>query len=291
MHAHLNPVPLLLSATLLLSACGRSNSDAAADAADTNSATANAGARPVVRGVVQSLLTDRGALMIQHEEIVGVMPGMTMAFTVSPEIMEAAQPGQTITGELVMEGATMRLENVEIGPAPAGSEASPSTATPMGMGRGRMGMGMGRGMMGMGSNATPSTETPTSASTDSAQLNAGQAVYQRICIACHLPTGTGLPPLYPPLAGSDIVTSDPAILARIVLHGLQGPLTVNGRTFNSVMPGQGAALSDADIAAVLTYIRNTWGNSAAPVTPEVVAAERAAYPGRTQTWTWAELNQ
>lgn len=133
-------------------------------------------------------------------------------------------------------------------------------------------------------------ETPAPATPSSTSLNSGQAVYQRICIACHLPTGTGLPPLYPPLAGSDLVTSDPAILARIVLHGLQGPLTVNGRTFNSVMPGQGAALSDADIAAVLTYVRNTWGNSAAPVTPEVVAAERAAYPGRTQTWTWAELN-
>jgi mono/diheme cytochrome c family protein len=118
-------------------------------------------------------------------------------------------------------------------------------------------------------------------------LAAGNAVYSRICIACHLPTGAGIPTVYPPLAGSPIVTGDARRLARILLHGLQGPVPVNGVTYNNLMPGLAAQFNDAELAAVLTYVRNSWGNSAPAVPASVLATERAA--NRTAPWTWAEL--
>lgn len=124
-----------------------------------------------------------------------------------------------------------------------------------------------------------------------AQLEAGKAVYMRVCFACHQATGLGLPPAFPPLAGSDIVTApDPTKIIRIVLHGLQGPITVKGVVYNSMMPPHAAQLKDAEIADVLTYVRNTWGNKAAPVAADAVAKLRAS-DKRPTPWTWAELNK
>lgn len=129
------------------------------------------------------------------------------------------------------------------------------------------------------------------AAPSAAQLEAGKAVYLRVCFACHQPTGLGLPPAFPPLAGSEIITAeDPTKIIRIVLHGLQGPLTVKGVAYNSMMPPQAAVLKDAEIADALTYARNTWGNKAAPVTAEAVAKLRAS-DKRPTPWTWAELNK
>jgi mono/diheme cytochrome c family protein len=120
---------------------------------------------------------------------------------------------------------------------------------------------------------------------------AGAAVYSRICLGCHQFNGEGLPVAFPPLAGSPIVTAaDPGKAIRIVLHGLQGPIEVKGATFNSIMPAPAPALSDQDIADVLTFVRSEWGNDAPPVTVEAVTAIRALGP-RTAPWTWAELEK
>jgi mono/diheme cytochrome c family protein len=117
----------------------------------------------------------------------------------------------------------------------------------------------------------------------------GKAVYLRVCFVCHQPTGLGLPGAFPPLAGSSIVTeADPGKIIRIVLHGLQGPVEVKGATYNSIMPPPVPALTDKEIADVLTYVRSEWGNQAAPVTIEAVTAIRAKAP-RPTPWTWAEL--
>ncbi len=118
----------------------------------------------------------------------------------------------------------------------------------------------------------------------------GAAVYQR-CMVCHQATGVGSPGLYPPLAGSEIVNGPAEIPIRIVLKGLQGPVKVKGTTFNSMMMpyGTGAELSDAEVAAVLTYVRSQWGNTGAAVTAADVAKERAAVASRTTPWTVAEL--
>ena len=109
-----------------------------------------------------------------------------------------------------------------------------------------------------------------------------------ICAGCHQSNGRGMPGTFPPLAGSEIATGSPEIPVRIVLHGLQGPLTVRGQRFNGTMPAWGQ-FSDADIAATLTYVRSQWGNSASAVTPAQVTAVRQAAAGRNRAWTGAEI--
>lgn len=116
----------------------------------------------------------------------------------------------------------------------------------------------------------------------------GDLIFAGICAPCHQPTGLGVPGKYPPLAGSEWVLGNPGIPARIVLNGLRGPITVSGRAFDNEMPAFGEQLSDAEIAAVLTYVRSSWGNQAGPVTEEVVGKARAAGAGQGP-WTAAAL--
>lgn len=116
----------------------------------------------------------------------------------------------------------------------------------------------------------------------------GDLIFAAICAPCHQPTGLGVEGKYPPLAGSEWVLGPPEIPARIVLNGLQGPVTVRGHAFDREMPPQGANLSDAEIAAVLTFVRSSWGNKADPVTPELVSKARGAGAGRGP-WTAAAL--
>ncbi len=120
------------------------------------------------------------------------------------------------------------------------------------------------------------------------QMKRGAAVYARTCIACHQPTGLGLPPVFPPLANAPIVAGNPELPVKFILQGLMGPITVNGMTYNSMMPPV-AGVSDADIADVLTFVRQSFGNKANAVTADQVKAIRAATAGRTTMWTTAEL--
>jgi mono/diheme cytochrome c family protein len=141
------------------------------------------------------------------------------------------------------------------------------------------------------SPAKPAAATGAAATAAAAkeQLPDGKQVFSTTCAACHQATGEGVSGVYPPLAGSEWVTGDEAKLVRILLHGVTGPIEVAGETFNSMMPPWGATLKDADIAAVLTYARSTWGNKAAPITAAKVASVRAATASRTTPWTAAEL--
>lgn len=123
------------------------------------------------------------------------------------------------------------------------------------------------------------------------QMTAGRAVYTKVCATCHQANGQGVPGVFPPLAGSSIITAtDPGKIIRATLHGLQGPIEVNGQTYNSVMPPQGATLKDDELAAALTYARNSWGNRAPAVTTDEVTVVRLTVK-RDTFWTWAELNQ
>ena len=133
------------------------------------------------------------------------------------------------------------------------------------------------------------TGAATTAAAAKEQLPDGKQVFSTTCAACHQATGEGVPGVYPPLAGSEWVTGDEAKVVRILLHGVTGPIEVAGETFNSMMPPWGATLKDADIAAVLTYVRGTWGNKGAPITAAKVASIRAATASRTTPWTAAEL--
>ncbi len=93
------------------------------------------------------------------------------------------------------------------------------------------------------------------------QIEKGKQVYMGLCFACHQPDGKGLPGAFPPLAQSDYMLADRDRAIRVVLKGMSGPVTVNGVTLNSVMPPQEAVLTDQQVADVLTYVFNTWGNT------------------------------
>ena len=110
-----------------------------------------------------------------------------------------------------------------------------------------------------------------------------------ICVACHQPTGTGLPPVFPPLAKSEYVTGNPKRLAAIILKGVMGPITVEGTAYNSIMPAQEASLTDAKVAAIATYVRASFGNTGTPVSTEVAAAVRKEFAEKKTSWTEAEL--
>ncbi len=115
----------------------------------------------------------------------------------------------------------------------------------------------------------------------------GQRVFAN-CVACHQAEGTGVDGVYPPLADSPFVNGSPETLIRIVLHGLNGPVTVHGKAYNGEMPAW-QQLSDEQVAAVLTYVRGSFGNKSPAVTLEEVAAVRQAGAGRSKPWTAAEL--
>lgn len=119
---------------------------------------------------------------------------------------------------------------------------------------------------------------------------AGEAVYLRSCQACHQASGLGAAGAFPPLIGSDWVTGPPETVVRIVLDGLQGPITVAGETYQGVMPAWRDLLSDDEIAAVATFVRQWDTNEAGAVEPELVAELRAATEARAgSAWTAEEL--
>lgn len=105
-------------------------------------------------------------------------------------------------------------------------------------------------------------------------LARGRRLYVN-CLSCHQGDGRGLYPVYPPLAESEYVRGDPSRLIAIVLHGLEGPITVRGLRYQQSMPPVSLG-SDEDIAAVLTYVRHSWGNQSPPITPAMVSEVRDA---------------
>jgi mono/diheme cytochrome c family protein len=121
-------------------------------------------------------------------------------------------------------------------------------------------------------------------------LSRGRAVYENVCGLCHGNDGLGKPGQAPPFARSEWALGSPNRMIRIPLAGLAGPIEVNGQEWNLAMPAMGAALPDDDLAAVLTYIRQSWGNKATAITPEQVKAVRAEVGNRTQPWTADQLN-
>ena len=154
---------------------------------------------------------------------------------------------------------------------------------------------------------TELTEEVASAQVSSApkwlqdQIDAGKEVYMKaaagggMCFTCHQVNGEGLAGQFPPLAGSDWVLGDKDRLIKISMYGLMGEIEVNGVKYNNVMAPPGippGSLTDDQIANVLTYIRNDWGNSASAVTRDEVATVRKSLNGRApmQMFTAAELS-
>lgn len=104
------------------------------------------------------------------------------------------------------------------------------------------------------------------------RIQFGGQVFATNCAACHQTTGMGIPSAFPPLAKSDYLNADKIRVIKTVTGGLQGKVVVNGKEYDGVMPAWN--LSDEEIANVLTYIYNSWGNSGKEVTPEEVKAHR-----------------
>jgi mono/diheme cytochrome c family protein len=112
----------------------------------------------------------------------------------------------------------------------------------------------------------------------------GAQIFASRCASCHQATGAGLPGVFPPLAGSEWVSGDAKTVARILLLGVNGKIAVKGSPFSGTMPAFGTTLSDAEIAAVASHVRASFGNNSAPLTADLVKAERAKLGSRSTAW-------
>ncbi len=104
------------------------------------------------------------------------------------------------------------------------------------------------------------------------------------CVGCHQASGSGMPPVYPPLRNSPYVTGDPSRLMRILLHGLEGDIEVDGITYRGVMPAA-PIQSDADLALLASWLRSQWGHASPPITTEFVTKVRAIDAARNGPWS------
>jgi len=144
-----------------------------------------------------------------------------------------------------------------------------------------------------GDTAKPAA--PASGSFDlAASIQRGATLYPTSCGTCHMPNGMGLPPVNPPLVGSELVTGDARRTIAIPLKGINGPLKVGATVFPGPMVPPALMFpavinDDAKLADVLNYVRNTWGNKADAITPEQVKKVRAEFADRPAPWTEAEL--
>jgi nitrite reductase (NO-forming) len=109
------------------------------------------------------------------------------------------------------------------------------------------------------------------------QVAAGQALFAGTCSTCHQGNGEGMPGVFPPLAKSDYIAADPKHVPQVILHGLQGPVKVNGTDYNSIMPPMNQ-LTDDEVANISTYVLNSWGNPGGHVTKAEAAEIRKLKP-------------
>jgi mono/diheme cytochrome c family protein len=135
-------------------------------------------------------------------------------------------------------------------------------------------------------NLAPAPVSPSQSAATAPQAAApvaadGAQIFASRCASCHQTTGAGLPGVFPPLAGSEFANSDASTVARILLLGINGTITVKGATYNGLMPAFGHQLSDAEIAAVASYVRASFGNKSPALTADVVKAERAKLGNRS----------
>ena len=123
--------------------------------------------------------------------------------------------------------------------------------------------------------ATAAVASASGTLTKDQQVKAGEVLFKGTCSACHQESGAGIPTVFPPLAKSDFLLANRKRAIGIALNGLTGPVTVNGATYNSVMPPM-SQLNDDEIANILTFALNSWGNDGGVVTSAEVKAERAS---------------
>lgn len=127
-------------------------------------------------------------------------------------------------------------------------------------------------MIWAGLCATVLLSTVAQAQSHEERIELGKSKYMESCFACHQPEGQGIPMAFPPLAASDYLNADVNRAIDVILYGKTGEITVNGVKYNGVMVKQD--LSDEEIANILCYVYNSWGNSKKIVSPEMVKNRR-----------------
>ena len=142
-------------------------------------------------------------------------------------------------------------------------------------------------------NSASDSEARALSTTEKQLFVQGQAIYGNLCASCHGSDGKGLKALAPPLARSKWVTGDPDRLAKVLLHGLEGEIEVNGKTYAPpeilpAMPPVGM-MSDTEIAATITFIRRSWGHTADPVARADITRVRDTTMAQMGAWTVEEL--
>ncbi|RZL92014.1 MAG: cytochrome c [Variovorax sp.] len=139
------------------------------------------------------------------------------------------------------------------------------------------------GLAGLGDQRLPDTLAQGAAPASGASID-GRQLFVAKCQACHQASGQGLPGVFPPLAGSSWVKGPAEVSVQILLHGLNGPIEVAGATYNGSMPAFGEQMNDAELAAVLSFIRSEWGNTSPGVEAEHVQVARKASAQRSEPW-------
>jgi mono/diheme cytochrome c family protein len=147
----------------------------------------------------------------------------------------------------------------------------------------------GLGIMDQGPGGA-AVSTESSKPVEETPLMAGKKIYNNNCAACHQTNGEGQPGVYPPLGKSEWVVGNKERLAALLLHGLAGPVTVNGSVYSAnVMPSWGGSLTDEKIADVMTYMRASWGNTQNATTTDEVTAARSKFASQSAAWSEADL--
>lgn len=132
------------------------------------------------------------------------------------------------------------------------------------------------GMIMISVSATAQVKKPVKPATGSvtASMAKGKILYKEICATCHQADGSGVPRMNPPLIKTTYVQGDKTKLIKVLLLGLNEDVEIDGEYYSNPMPSQ-ATLKDEEIADVLTFVRNSFGNKAAAITPAQVKAVRA----------------
>lgn len=123
------------------------------------------------------------------------------------------------------------------------------------------------------------------------KILSGEKIFAGRCASCHQANGLGIEGQFPPLANSEWVSADPAVISSIILKGLKGEILVNGKKYGTSAAVNMAAvpISDREIANVSTYVRQAWGNSSSEVTEDFVSQLRAEQSGKQDQWIGDEL--
>jgi nitrite reductase (NO-forming) len=133
----------------------------------------------------------------------------------------------------------------------------------------------GRATGNLSAVATAAKANAAGTLTQEDQVAAGKALFAGTCSTCHQPNGEGMGGVFPPLAASSVLKASPKRIVDIMMHGLNGAITVNGKEYNSTMPAQ-TQLTDDEIANIGTFVLNSWGNPGGRISKEEVAERRKA---------------